>query len=69
MKELVLRTQIDDLTNTSEISTLFAHLIQSTFELQIKSIYTLPFNGRKIIGPESSEQFKAVFTFDYKEFI
>jgi hypothetical protein len=33
MKELVIRTQIDDLSNTSEISTLFAHLIQNTFEL------------------------------------
>lgn len=68
MKELVIRTQIDDLSNTSEISTLFAHLIQNTFELQIKSIYTLPFKGRKIIGPESSEQFKAVFTFDYEDY-
>ncbi len=68
MKELVIRTQIDDLSNTSEISTLFAHLIQNTFELQIKSIYTLPFKGRKIIGTESNEQFKAVFTFDYEDY-
>jgi hypothetical protein len=68
MKELVIRTQIDDLSNTSEISTVFAHLIQNTFELQIKSIYTLPFKGRKIIGPESNEQFKAVFTFDYEDY-
>lgn len=68
MKELVIKLNFKTFDDLDPIKEKILETVRSTYDKTIDEIYTIPFEGKKIIGNDSEGLTYAEFYFDYEDY-
>jgi hypothetical protein len=68
MKELVIKLNFKTYDDLDPIKEKILETVRSTYDKTIDEIYTIPFEGKKIIGNDSERLTYAEFYFDYEDY-